>query len=319
MHCVRAAIEHCRPTAMAWFLEDSGLRTRVKAAILAVQWGKASATRRLSKMGVDFGYVSATAGWPSLYRAVGMELDTPTVCCAALLFAVVRAVPDVVLDLIQRGVDVNGDGQGAPIHGAVLLPDAGSLEDDQDGVARRPDLGRSILQILLDAGADTERKDEEGQTALHKASSFGNSTACKALLAAHANVDSRDNGDCTPLILASACGHVETQRILIEAHADVEATAANGYSALRWAARSRQIASIKVLVQCGANVNATNPDGHTALHLAAGGGYLDVIQVLLDAGANEGALENHAGMTAFDLGLAMGHPEVATLLQPSTS
>jgi hypothetical protein len=112
-HCARAAIECCSGSVLAWFLQDSDSATLADAATISIVWCKASPTRRLSKMGVDFRSLAATAGWPSLYRAVGLNIRATPLTYSSLMHAVIRGSMEVTLDLLGRGAKVNERGDSA--------------------------------------------------------------------------------------------------------------------------------------------------------------------------------------------------------------
>jgi ankyrin repeat protein len=58
-------------------------------------------------------------------------------------------------------------------------------------------------RLLLEHGATLEARDEEGDTPLIRAASFGGTNVVKVLLAKGANVDARDNRGMTALIGAA--------------------------------------------------------------------------------------------------------------------
>ena len=71
-----------------------------------------------------------------------------------------------------------------------------------------------VVQVLIDAGADIEAKDEKGRSPLHCASSSGALPVVKMLVEAGAGVRATDNEGDTCLILAAHCGCTETVRYL---------------------------------------------------------------------------------------------------------
>ena len=94
-------------------------------------------------------------------------------------------------------VDVNHKGRnGTALHNAV---DEGS-----------PD----VVQVLINAGADIEAKDEKGRSPLHCASSSGALPVVKMLVEAGAGVRATDNEGATCLTLAGANGHTDVVRYL---------------------------------------------------------------------------------------------------------
>jgi ankyrin repeat protein len=133
-------------------------------------------------------------------------------------------------------------------------------------------------RLLLEHGATLEAIEEEGDTPLIRAASFGGTNVVKVLLAKGANVDARDDRGMTALIAAACdCAIVDMPDTLD---------------------------SVKLLLQKGANVNAKDKEGRTALMMAAGWGRADIMRLLLEKGASIDAKDFH-GNTALLL-LASG-------------
>ena len=59
-----------------------------------------------------------------------------------------------------------------------------------------------VLSYLIDRGGDINKKNGQGQTALHYASERGHMKGVKLLLSKGAEIDTKDKDHCTPLILA---------------------------------------------------------------------------------------------------------------------
>jgi ankyrin repeat protein len=80
-----------------------------------------------------------------------------------------------------------------------------------------------------------ERRDVNGDTALHKAAFHGSLGVVDLLLKHHAAIDAQNRQGMTPLILASRAGQVEVVKRLLHAKANVNIRDADGWTALRWA------------------------------------------------------------------------------------
>ena len=74
---------------------------------------------------------------------------------------------------------------------------------------------------LVGKGANVNEKDNNGKTALMKASSNGNVEVIKTLIENGAKVDEKTNNGSTSLMWASDRGHVEVVEALLDAGADV--------------------------------------------------------------------------------------------------
>jgi ankyrin repeat protein len=129
-----------------------------------------------------------------------------------------------------------------------------SFRDDQ----RKPLLiaagngDRHMVVLLLEKGADPNRKNDLGDTALMAAARTGNANLIQALLAKNADVAAKDDA---------------------------------GRTALSWAVRSDEVEAAKLLLESGADVNAADKDGRTPLTLAARRDNANVVELLRKHGA----------------------------------
>lgn len=94
-----------------------------------------------------------------------------------------------------------------------------------------------IIDLLVQAGADVNEVDENGQTPLHHAvhGDWGHPAAALALLQHGAKVDSRNAMGQTPLIEAARRGEASCVRVLLEHGADPRARDAEGLTAMDYA------------------------------------------------------------------------------------
>lgn len=104
-----------------------------------------------------------------------------------------------------------------------------------------------ILKILLDAGANPDATDEEGQSALMMAADAGYEESVKILLAHHAQVNLSDREGRTALMHACAGRFVDAILLLLEHGADLSARDNQGKTALDLAQASKNLPAIKLL------------------------------------------------------------------------
>src|SRR5690606_30142363 len=159
---------------------------------------------------------------------------------------------------------------------------------------------------LLEAGADPDSPNPEGQTALMAVARTGNLAAATRLLDEGATVDARENwGGQTALMWASARRHPEMMRLLIARGADVNARStvrnyqrhvtaegrpksldSGGLTPLLYAARENCHACVRVLLENGADINLPDPDGVSPLLVAVMNANWDLAHQLILAGAD---------------------------------
>ena len=99
----------------------------------------------------------------------------------------------------------------------------------------------SIAKLLVEAGADLDYQDNQGETALHIAARFGHTECARILLEEHdgqkANIEVAESSfGWTPLFTACVDGHIDVVKILITAKASLERLDTSGWTAKEHAA-----------------------------------------------------------------------------------
>jgi len=165
-----------------------------------------------------------------------------------------------------------------------------------------------MVKMLLDAGAEPEGANPDGQTALMLAIKTGEVAVVDMLIKAGANVNTIEKfHNQTPLIWAAAApkNAGAMVKLLLAKGADVKRRAlysdwpsqitsepraqyrpVGGLTALLYAARDGCSDCVGALIGAGADVNVPTPEGVTALMLALDNDHNDVAKLLLDRGAN---------------------------------
>ena len=132
----------------------------------------------------------------------------------------------------------------------------------------------------LSNGADINRVNEDGRTALIRAISNGKVACVRVLLEKQADVNAVDKNGRTALMHAAVKGNEACLRSLLEKQADVNAVDKNGSTALMRAAYKGNEACLRILLEKQADVNAVEKGGRTALMIAAFYGHPSCVAIL---------------------------------------
>ena len=207
--------------------------------------------------------------------------------------ALINPNPEVVRVLLDAGarVDLEGHNGMTALHFAVVNPTPMSTraQSDAEADSESGETARrlEVIQLLLDAGATTYAKNEDGLTPLHLAvGHYWDPEIVDTLLLAGAFVDARAENDATPLHFAAAFnGNPEVTRLLLDAGADADAQDTGGLTPLHLASRFRGNATVaQLLLNAGADVNAKDWEGKTPLDYHAERENPSWPQALKDAG-----------------------------------
>ena len=173
------------------------------------------------------------------------------------------------------------------------------------------DDGRRVQQ-LINAGADPNRPDANGQTPLTLALRDQAFDAA-AVLIAHPSVQvdlANANGE-TPLMMACLRGQLALARQLVAKGAAVNRT---GWAPLHYAASGPGVPVVAWLLEQGAAIDAPSPNRSTPLMMAARYGAIDSADMLLARGANA-KLRNDRDLDAAAFARTAGRDALAARLE----
>ena len=172
----------------------------------------------------------------------------------------------------------------------------------------------AVCQVLIDAGADIETKDDMGRPPLHCASRSGALAVVKLLVKAGAGVRVTDNKGNTCLTCASHRGHTETVRYLLGLkEVDVNHQSDDGWSALHCAVYEKHADVVEVLIDAGADIEGKNDDERSPLLVASDAANVQIVKMLVKAGAGVRATDI-AGATCLIIAAYCGHSETVRYL-----
>ena len=173
----------------------------------------------------------------------------------------------------------------------------------------------AVFQVLIDAGADIETKDEKGFLPILLTSLSGKIAVVKMLVEAGAGVCVTDNERRTCLTLAACCGHTETVRYLVGLKVvDVNHTDSYGRTALHWAIQEGYRDVMQVLIDAGAGVCVTDNESYTCLTLASVYGHTEIVRYLVGLKEMDVHHADNNGCTALHWAVQEGPPDVVQVL-----
>lgn len=169
----------------------------------------------------------------------------------------------------------------------VLLSSASASIGQDSPLADAAEKGdREGIRALVEQGADVNRAQVDGMTALHWAAHRDDLESARLLVGAGADAKAENRYGVTPLSLACTNGSGPMVALLLDAGADPNARLRGGETALMTAARTGKLGPVRRLLDAGAEVDARERRGQSALMWAAAEGHADVVAALLAAGAD---------------------------------
>eukprot|EP00210_Caulerpa_lentillifera_P001155 g1112.t1 len=179
----------------------------------------------------------------------------------------------------------------------------------------------SVKEIIkLSPEIDLNSTDDQGHTALYRASFYGRTQVVEFLLKQGANADLDDMDGQTSLHVAAERGFGRITQALLEKTKDVNVQNLVGSTPMLSAAQNGNISVLRELLKFGADPNTANNNEETPLWAATKAGHEDFVRVLLEfTTKNEIHLRmnGHAavtGQTPLHVAAERGDERIARLL-----
>ena len=154
--------------------------------------------------------------------------------------------------------------------------------------SERGDSNLEVIELLLRYGAQADLQNNEGDSALIVATQNRQTELVIKLVRYHrANVDLKNNKGWTALMKASQVGHVEVVELLLNTGAEVDQQSSDGYSALMLASQNGHTRLVKLLLKFRAKVDIKANNSTTALVLASQQKHTETVELLLEYGAKD--------------------------------
>ena len=198
---------------------------------LAIERGHVGIAKDLLLSGADPGKIGSKGEYP-IYLAASRGQD------------------EVVLALVHKRADLNclGTRRNTPVTPL--------------GVAVREDRV-SMVELLLDGGADANYPMHCSKTALHTAVEHNKPAAIPTLVEFGADIEARSDAGMTPLATAPMFGSHAAMLVLLQLGARVNTKSNNGWTPLHTACRRGNADSADVLLRWGADETTVTNSGKT--------------------------------------------------------
>lgn len=171
-----------------------------------------------------------------------------------------------------------------------------------------------VVQLLLENGAQVDKLEQKGGTALFAASQMDNLAIARLLIDKGAQVNHSDSDGNTAIMHAAKANSLGVTKLLIDHGARFDDGNAAGSTPLIRCAVSNSIEVANLLLEKGVEVDKQDARQGTALMFAARHNSLDLVRILLEAGAQM-QMKNSLRKTALGIALDNKNSLVVSLLR----
>lgn len=171
----------------------------------------------------------------------------------------------------------------------------------------------TLVRMLLKKGANLEATAPAGPTALYEAVTRGESELVALLLSGGANANAKPPGAEPALYNAASRGRLDLVKMLLDSGADVDGNPPGGTTAFYVAAKKQDLSLMRLLLKGRADVERKPPGGAPALYHAVSSRNREVAKLLIECGANIHATPP-GGISALNCAVSQGDHDLVRLM-----
>lgn len=145
-----------------------------------------------------------------------------------------------------------------------------------------------LVKMLLEAGANVNSPNENGETPIFVSASTGDADMMKLLLSHKADAKAVSNDGSTPLMFAASQGNPAVMELLIKAGCNLNGFSKKGFNALTGAITANKLDNFNYLMKAGINFKIVSTDGQylTPLMIAVTVKNAEMVKSLIQKGAD---------------------------------
>ena len=186
---------------------------------------------------------------------------------------------------------------------------------------------KEVANLLIEKGADINKKNMNGETALHFAAKTGHIDIMKKLvdalkkkqinkqIEAKAEMDAQNKTGWTPLMIAVKYGHNGIAEVLLNEGVDLNRKNKFGETALYHASDSGNLDATKKLLGADAKADTLNKDGWTPLMISLKNRHINIANILIRKLRQKSIkIKNKFGETALHFAVTIGDKDIVRTL-----
>ena len=173
---------------------------------------------------------------------------------------------------------------------------------------------KTMVEMLLSSGCETEHRDIDGDTALIAACHSGLGDIVSLLLGAKCDVNAVGYNDNTALHHAVTQDYISIVQHLLSADAVTTVVNNDGYTPTMLAAEAGHVECLHLMLLFDSTCSSKTANNETILHLAANNGSVEMVEIILEANKYIINSLDNCGNSALIRATKLGHEKFAVAL-----